>query len=395
MCRHRHRDERPAQTSARGVRRRLRGHVLGTGAAFSPDAFDTASCELPTPAAGRKGIWDDYIIDISKRKAATESPLRGPAMRKRQQRRSPSRLPSRSSCSADQPPADVVLASCLHPGPSSSTSAAVSPSSTTGTRSTVDSSTAAANRTPRCRRRSSPGTLCSHSRGILPCFCLSRWCRPSIWPALATSRRALSAPDPASSRGLRDRACSDLALLIGAIQSTAFNHQEPTFQYVRDSGGNLLLTEPWSEILVHSITTVVKTEVKLHEGYCSLFKWKELEESHARIERCLWALEQLSDRSPSAHMAHEQLEKLTNARDRATSLSRRFRWPVRRWRGTCAQCGPRKAQVRAAMRTATAHRASAARSRGAEVSPMGFDGVQAEGSSLESALHSYFTANLG
>ncbi|GAC93720.1 hypothetical protein PHSY_001285 [Pseudozyma hubeiensis SY62] len=112
---------------------------------------------------------------------------------------------------------------------------------------------------------------------------------------------------------LRDRACSDLALLIAAIQSTSFDHLEPTFEYVRDSGGNLLLTEPWSEILVHSITAVVKTEIKLHEGYCSSFKWKELEESHDRIGKCLWALDQLSDRSPSAHMAYVQLERLTRA----------------------------------------------------------------------------------
>lgn len=116
---------------------------------------------------------------------------------------------------------------------------------------------------------------------------------------------------------LRDRACSDLALLITAIQSTSFDHLEPTFEYVRDSGSNLLLTEPWSEILVHSITAVVKTEVKLHEGYCSLFKWKELDESHERIRKCLWALDQLSDRSPSAQMAYEQLEKVSSARRQA------------------------------------------------------------------------------
>lgn len=115
---------------------------------------------------------------------------------------------------------------------------------------------------------------------------------------------------------LRDRACSDLALLIAAIQTTSFSSLEPTFEYVRDSGSNLLLTEPWSEILVHSITAVVKTEIKLHEGYRSLFQWRELDESHARIEKCLWALGQLSDRSPSAAMAREELERLSNVRRR-------------------------------------------------------------------------------
>ena len=113
---------------------------------------------------------------------------------------------------------------------------------------------------------------------------------------------------------LRDRACADLTLLITAIQSTSFTHAEPTFQYVRDSGNNLLLTEPWSEILVHSIDAVLKTEIKLQEGYCSSFQWKELDESFQRIDKCLWALEQLSDRSPSAAMAHEQMVKLTNGR---------------------------------------------------------------------------------
>ncbi|KAJ9480050.1 Zn(2)-C6 fungal-type domain-containing protein [Pseudozyma hubeiensis] len=141
---------------------------------------------------------------------------------------------------------------------------------------------------------------------------------------------------------LRDRACSDLALLIAAIQSTSFDHLEPTFEYVRDSGGNLLLTEPWSEILVHSITAVVKTEVKLHEGYCSSFKWRELEESHDRIGKCLWALDKLSDRSPSAQMAYEQLERLTRATKSGTLAFQQIPLaspPLQREALAEAQCG--------------------------------------------------------
>ncbi|TKY84687.1 hypothetical protein EX895_006589 [Sporisorium graminicola] len=126
----------------------------------------------------------------------------------------------------------------------------------------------------------------------------------------ARSERARSGIFPR----LRDRACSDLALLISAIQGTSFSHLDSTFEYVRNSGSNLLLTEPWSEILVHSITAVIKTEIRLHEGYCSSFQWRELDESHERITKCLWALQQLSDRSPSAAMAHQQLETLSSFR---------------------------------------------------------------------------------
>ncbi|CBQ74027.1 related to regulatory protein alcR [Sporisorium reilianum SRZ2] len=115
---------------------------------------------------------------------------------------------------------------------------------------------------------------------------------------------------------LRDRACADLTLLIAAIQSTAFTHPDHTFQYVRDSGANLLLTEPWSEILVHSITAVVTTELKLHDGYCSLFQWSELDESCKRIDKCLWALQQLQDRSPSAALAYAQMREMQGRRRR-------------------------------------------------------------------------------
>ncbi|SPO46464.1 related to regulatory protein alcR [Moesziomyces antarcticus] len=365
------------------------------GAAFSPDAFDTASCELPTPAAGRKGIWDDYIIDISKRKAATEFASSWPCDEKKA-----------AATLAFSTPVKVVMFRQISRLQMSFWRRA----STQAVEQHIRSGLSIIYHWNQIYGRLIDS--CRESHASLPAS-IQSWYTLLAFPwylAVLLFVEMVQTVDMAGSSDkharferarsgifprLRDRACSDLALLIGAIQSTAFNHQEPTFQYVRDSGGNLLLTEPWSEILVHSITTVVKTEVKLHEGYCSLFKWKELEESHARIEKCLWALEQLSDRSPSAHMAHEQLEKLTNARRQGNlafpqipmaspPLAREMRpvWPTE---------GPSPGS------DADSNRASGfgGSVEGSEVSPMGFDSVQAEGSSLESALHSYFTANLG
>ncbi|ETS61741.1 hypothetical protein PaG_03835 [Moesziomyces aphidis] len=365
------------------------------GAALSPDAFDTASCELPTPAAGRKGIWDDYIIDISKRKAATEFASSWPCDEKKA-----------AATLAFSTPVKVVMFRQISRLQMSFWRRA----STQAVEQHIRSGLSIIYHWNQIYGRLIDS--CRESHASLPAS-IQSWYTLLAFPwylAVLLFVEMVQTVDMAGSSDkqarferarsgifprLRDRACSDLALLIGAIQSTAFNHQEPTFQYVRDSGGNVLLTEPWSEILVHSITTVVKTEIKLHEGYCSLFKWKELEESHARIEKCLWALEQLSDRSPSAHMAHEQLEKLTNARRQGNlafpqipmaspPLARDMRpvWPTE---------GPSPGS------DADSNRASGfgGSVEGSEVSPMGFDGVQAEGSSLESALHSYFTANLG
>ncbi|SPO37100.1 related to regulatory protein alcR [Pseudozyma flocculosa] len=112
---------------------------------------------------------------------------------------------------------------------------------------------------------------------------------------------------------LRAQACSDMAAMIEAIQATDFSHGG-TFDFVRDSGGTVLHTEPWTEILVHSVSAVAKTEIRLHDGLCAQFRWNELQDSRHRVQKCLWALEQLSDRSPSASLAFEQLSALAHAR---------------------------------------------------------------------------------
>ncbi|KAN0060005.1 hypothetical protein ACQY0O_007978 [Thecaphora frezii] len=112
---------------------------------------------------------------------------------------------------------------------------------------------------------------------------------------------------------LRDQACADMAAMIETIQATEFAHGG-TFDFVRDSGGTVLHTEPWTEILVHSISAVAKTEIRQHDGLCAQFRWHELEASRRRVHKCLWALEQLSDRSPSASMAFEQLSNLAHTR---------------------------------------------------------------------------------
>ncbi|PWN49984.1 hypothetical protein IE53DRAFT_369304 [Violaceomyces palustris] len=115
---------------------------------------------------------------------------------------------------------------------------------------------------------------------------------------------------------LRDLACKDCANLIGTIQATQFATAETnTFEFVRDSGGNLLHTEPWAEIMVHSISATAKSEIRMQDVYrrsdskggrseCEA----QLLESESRVEKYIWALSKLSGRSHLAKLAKERLD---------------------------------------------------------------------------------------
>ncbi|SPO32665.1 related to regulatory protein alcR [Ustilago trichophora] len=286
-------------------------------ASFHGDFANNESSQPTEPAAdatGQKGIWDDYIINVSKRKQQTEFASSWPCDEKKA-----------AATLAFSTPVKVVMFRQISRLQMSFWRRA----STQAVEQHIRSGLSIIYHWNQIYGRLIDS--CRESHASLPAS-IQSWYVLLAFPwylAILLFVEMVQTVDMAGASDkqarferarsgifprLRDRACSDLALLIAAIRSTSFNHLEPRFQYVRDSGGNLLLTEPWSEILVHSITAVVKTEVKLHEGFCSLFKWRELEESHSRIELCLWALEQLSDRSPSAYMAHQQLEKLTSAR---------------------------------------------------------------------------------
>ncbi|SPO27557.1 related to regulatory protein alcR [Ustilago trichophora] len=286
-------------------------------AGFHGDFANNESSQPTEPAAaatGQKGIWDDYIINISKRKQQTEFASSWPCDEKKA-----------AATLAFSTPVKVVMFRQISRLQMSFWRRA----STQAVEQHIRSGLLIIYHWNQIYGRLIDS--CRESHASLPAS-IQSWYVLLAFPwylAILLFVEMVQTVDMAGASDkqarcerarsgifprLRDRACSDLALLIAAIRSTSFNHLEPRFQYVRDSGGNLLLTEPWSEILVHSITAVVKTEVKLHEGFCSLFKWRELEESHSRIELCLWALEQLSDRSPSAYLAHQQLEKLTSAR---------------------------------------------------------------------------------
>ncbi|EPQ28638.1 uncharacterized protein PFL1_03941 [Pseudozyma flocculosa PF-1] len=117
---------------------------------------------------------------------------------------------------------------------------------------------------------------------------------------------------------LRRKACNQTAALIHAVQAHEQQRQQSTtsstdaFSFVHTTGGTILHTEPWAEIMVNSFFSMAKSEIRLFNGLAANFQWQELECSQHRVEKYLWALDQLSNRSHLAELAYQEIKTMSD-----------------------------------------------------------------------------------
>uniref|UniRef100_V5EVT0 Zn(2)-C6 fungal-type domain-containing protein n=2 Tax=Kalmanozyma brasiliensis (strain GHG001) TaxID=1365824 RepID=V5EVT0_KALBG len=100
---------------------------------------------------------------------------------------------------------------------------------------------------------------------------------------------------------LRRKVCHQTAELIGAIQACS------------ETGGDILHSDPWPEISIHGFACVAKSEIKQLSSLAKGGEWDEVRRVEERVEKCLWALEQLSNRSSMAVDAKEEVGRLLDA----------------------------------------------------------------------------------
>lgn len=117
---------------------------------------------------------------------------------------------------------------------------------------------------------------------------------------------------------LRRKVCNETAALIHAIQHTRLADDSAggssplrkSFDFIRATDSTILHTDPWTEITVHCFTAVSKSEIRTFNSLASVNKWQELECAEHRVEKCIWALEQLSNRSTLADDACKEMKEL-------------------------------------------------------------------------------------
>ncbi|GAC93660.1 C6 transcription factor [Pseudozyma hubeiensis SY62] len=115
---------------------------------------------------------------------------------------------------------------------------------------------------------------------------------------------------------LRSKVCNQTAALIHAIQHSSLSAKtrtaqaEPSFDFIESTGSTILHSDPWPEISIHGFACVAKSEIKNFARLVEQGKWDEIRCAEHRIEKCIWALEQLSNRSSMAVDASVEVRKL-------------------------------------------------------------------------------------
>ncbi|TKY84639.1 hypothetical protein EX895_006541 [Sporisorium graminicola] len=120
---------------------------------------------------------------------------------------------------------------------------------------------------------------------------------------------------------LRSKVCNQTAALIHAIQHSSLassagasshgtDKAESSFDFIEATGSTILHSDPWPEISVHGFACVAKSEIKNFAKLAEQAKWDEVRCAEHRIEKCIWALEQLSNRSTMAVDASVEVRKL-------------------------------------------------------------------------------------
>ena len=113
---------------------------------------------------------------------------------------------------------------------------------------------------------------------------------------------------------LRSKVCNQTAALIHAIQhstlSTSAAEKGTSFDFIEATGSTILHSDPWPEISVHGFACVAKSEIKNFARLVEQDRWDEVRCAEHRVEKCIWALEQLSNRSTMAVDASVEVKKL-------------------------------------------------------------------------------------
>ena len=148
-----------------------------------------------------------------------------------------------------------------------------------------------------------------------------------------------SAADPfantdASFAALRSQVCNQTAALIHAIQNSSLSPSTTAppaaagggggggggsggggegmgaFGFIESTGSTILHSDPWPEISVHGFACVAKSEIKHFATLVEAARWDEVRCAEHRVEKCIWALEQLSNRSTMAVDAAKEVRAL-------------------------------------------------------------------------------------
>lgn len=116
---------------------------------------------------------------------------------------------------------------------------------------------------------------------------------------------------------LRSKVCNQTAALIHAIQHSSLaaslsqtDKSGTSFDFIESTGSTILHSDPWPEISVHGFACVAKSEIKHFAKLAEQGKWDEVRCAEHRVEKCIWALEQLSNRSSMAVDASIEVRKL-------------------------------------------------------------------------------------
>lgn len=112
---------------------------------------------------------------------------------------------------------------------------------------------------------------------------------------------------------LRTKVCLNTAALIDAIQRSSLARvpsAESPFEFIHATDSTVLHSDPWPEISVHGFACVAKCEIKQFAQLAARSAWAELEAAEQRVHKCIWALDQLSNRSTMAVDASAEVAKL-------------------------------------------------------------------------------------
>lgn len=134
-------------------------------------------------------------------------------------------------------------------------------------------------------------------------------------------RSASTASDPFTNTDeffsdLRSKVCNQTAALIHEIQhsslasSMAKAGRPCSFDFIEATDSTILHSDPWPEISVHGFACVAKSEIKNFAKLVEKGLWDEVRCAEHRVEKCVWALEQLSNRSGMAVEASREVTRL-------------------------------------------------------------------------------------
>lgn len=115
---------------------------------------------------------------------------------------------------------------------------------------------------------------------------------------------------------LRHKVCVQTSELINAIRSSPRPSsrgqvpQNSAFDYIESTDSTILHSDPWPEMSVHGFACVAKADMKEFAKLAEEGRWNEVQAAEQRVQNCIWALEQLRNRSIMAVGAADEIKRL-------------------------------------------------------------------------------------